>query len=73
MSNPKIGVGMEVYFKSKVFDPNDFWYPHYEAYKGHKFQVVALHYGNTHVELKCISDPNVVVDGYVHSDELKRA
>lgn len=73
MSEPKIGVGMEVYFRSKVFEPAGFWYPHYEAYKGHKFQVVALHYGDTHAELKCIDDPTVVVAGYVHPDELKRA
>lgn len=65
-----IGVGMDVYFRTKVFAPP--YTPYYDAYRGHKFNVVALHEGG-HVELKCISDPSVVVAGYVHDDELKRA
>lgn len=68
---PPIGVGMEVYFRSKVFSPP--YSPYYDAYKGHKFKVVRLHYDDSHIELKCISDPNVIVAGYVHPDELKRA
>lgn len=70
MKEPKIGVGMEVYFRSKVFSAP--YTPYYDAYRGHKFKVVGIHYGD-HVELTCISDPSVQVAGYVHDDELKRA
>ena len=66
-----IGVGMEVYFRSKVFEPP--YTPYYDAYRGRKFRVVAMHYEDTHVELECIDDPNLKVAGYVHPDELKRA
>lgn len=65
-----IGVGMEVYFRAKVY--RDPYAPYYDAYKGHKFKVVALH-DDSHVELTCISDPTVQVGGYVHQDELKKA
>lgn len=69
MSTLHIGVGMMVCFRSKVFaEP---YAPYYDAYKGHHFQVVAIHYGD-HVELKCVTDPNLMVDGFVHNDELKQ-
>ena len=71
-TEPKIGLGMEVYFRSKVFEPTGPWYPYYEAYKGHKFQVTGVYEGD-HIGLVCISDPTVVVQGHVHDDELKRA
>lgn len=71
-ADKSIGIGMEVYFRSKVFDPNRPWFPYYEAYKGHKFRVTGL-YEHGHVELVCISDPSVVVQGCVHNDELTRA
>lgn len=67
-----IGVGMEVYFRSKVFDKQQCWYPYYEAYKGHKFRVTGVYEGG-HIALICISDPSVIVRGCVHDDELKRA
>lgn len=56
-----------------VFDPKVFMEPYapwYDFYKGHTFQIVGFHYGNTHVEVTCVSDPAIVVKGYVHPDEL---
>lgn len=64
-----IGVGMKVCFRSKVFEAP--YTPYYDAYKGHQFEVVAIHEGN-HIELKCTDDPSVIVQGCVHDDELKR-
>ncbi len=64
-----IGKGMEVYFKSHVYEAP--FSPYYDAYKGHKFKVVALHHGD-HVELQCLTG-DVKVDGYVHKEDLKRA
>jgi len=69
MSLPHIGVGMDVCFRSKVFTAP--YTPHFDAYKGHKFTVVAIHPGE-HVALKCTSDPSLTVNGHVHADELKR-
>lgn len=71
MNEPKIGVGMQVYFRSKVFEAP--YTPYYDAYKGHKFQVVAVYDEGEHVELKCISDPSLKLAGCPHADELKRA
>jgi hypothetical protein len=70
----KIGQGMEVYFRSYVFEGE--YAPYYEAYKGHKFKVdhvMAEDDTGTHVALKCLDDPTVIVDGYVHAFDLKRA
>lgn len=69
-TNTAIGVGMEVYFRSKMYKHP--YAPHYDPYKGHKFKVDKIHYGD-HCELSCISDPTLKVAGYVHDDELKRA
>lgn len=63
----KLDVGTSVTFHEKVFQGA--WYPYYEDYKGHTFEVVAIHYGD-HIELKCTSDPKVIVKGAVHDDEL---
>jgi|WetSurSiteA1Bulk_404760.scaffolds.fasta_scaffold500424_2 hypothetical protein len=68
MSN--IGLGMKVCFRSKVFE-NPTYVPFYDAYKGHVFEVVGIE-DYSHIELKCISDPSVKVDGLVHNDEVKR-
>jgi hypothetical protein len=61
---------MEVYFRSKVFAHP--YAPYYDAYRGHKFKVVAIHPGE-HIQLECITDPSVLVAGAVHADELKQA
>ena len=65
-----IGEGMEVYFRSKVFEGP--YAPYYDAYQGHKFRVVKIHHGN-HLELECLTDPELRVAGWVHDDEVKRA
>lgn len=68
---PRIGVGAEVYFKSKVYEAP--YAPYYDEYKGHKFVVVATHHDDSHFELRCVDDQSIVVKGYVHDDELKLA
>jgi hypothetical protein len=68
-ATPHIGVGMNVCFRSKVFEAP--YTPYYDAYKGHHFEVVGV-YHYDHIELKCTTDPSVIVQGCVHSDELKR-
>lgn len=57
--------GDKVRFVAKVFAAP--YAPFYDAYFGHTFEVVALHYRNTHLELK----GPVKVQGYVHPDELE--
>lgn len=71
MAQPsKIGIGMHVYFGSFVFSDKNY-VPFYDAYKGHKFSVVDIK--NGHIGLRCIDDETVIVAGYVHENELKRA
>lgn len=72
MTNRRIENGMTVFFHSKVFDPDRPWYPYYQAYKGHKFLVSNVD-KDGHISLICITDPNVIVQGRVHEDELKQA
>lgn len=62
-----IKIGMIVQFDPKVFEHP--YAPSYDAYKGHRFQVIAFHpFG--HVEITCVDDPSVRVKGYVHDGEL---
>ena len=61
-------IGDLVTFNSKVFCPP--WTPYYDAYKGHTFEIVSFHPGH-HVELKCVSDPTIIVQGHVHDDEIQ--
>lgn len=68
-TNPDIGVGMKVCFRSKVFEGH--YVPYYDAYKGHHFEVTGV-YHYDHIGLKCLDDPTVIVQGCVHADELKR-
>jgi len=67
-SNVILRIGQEVTFNEKVF--NYPYAPYYNAYKDHTFEVVAFHYEDTHVELICVTDRSLIVDGYVHPDEL---
>lgn len=67
MEDQKLTTGMPVRFHEKVFSGP--WVPYYDSYKGHTFEVVAVHEGD-HIELKCTSDPAVKVQGCVHDDEL---
>jgi len=59
-------IGDIVIFHQRVYGPK--YRPYYDAYKGHKFQVVSLHEGG-HVGLVCVGG-NVEVDGCVHDDDL---
>ena len=53
-------LGMIVEFDPKVFQPP--FAPDYDAYKGHRFEVIAFHPGG-HVEIVCVDDPSVRVAG----------
>ena len=74
--------GSRVKFANKVFKPP--YAPYFDAYWGHFFLVVHLHWeddpdsvlgplnkGDYHVELKCLDDPSVIVKGFIHPDELE--
>jgi len=76
-------IGDRVMFKDKVFAPP--YTPYYNQYLGQVFQVLLFHVldENTddliqcgtyapgcHVELACISNPEIKVAGYVHDDEI---
>ena len=63
-------VGDRVVFEDAVYAPP--FSPYYDEYKGHVFEVVSFHYGNTHVNLRCL-DADVKVRGYAHPDELRLA
>jgi hypothetical protein len=63
-------VGEKVHFKRHVF--NGSYAPNYNEYAKHNFEVVALHYEDSHIELKCI-DGDVKVKGYVHPTDLRRS
>jgi hypothetical protein len=56
-----------VFFDPKVYAAP--YAPHYNRYRNHAFKIVAFHEYD-HIELECISDPTVKVNGYVHEDEL---
>lgn len=60
-------VGKCVVFKPKVYSAP--YTPYYDKYKGHTFVVTDV--AEDHYALKCISDSNVIVDGYVHEDDLE--
>ncbi|USV41124.1 hypothetical protein [Xanthomonas phage BUDD] len=62
-------MGMEVYFRSFVYD--DPFSPYFDKYKGVKFKVARIVEGS-HIQLEAI-DSDVKVDGLVHADYLKRA
>ena len=70
MDKYTISVGNKVHFRRNVFHGS--YVPHYNEYAGHVFEVVAFHYDNTHVELKCV-DGDVKVKGYVHFDEIRNS
>lgn len=71
--------GEVVVFHPKVFQ-NKNYVPHYDVYKGHRFQIVDIHeefedglpLGEPHFELTCVTG-SVQVKGHVHPDELKHA
>ena len=59
-------------FRDKVFSAP--YAPYYDQYHGHTFRID--HYGEEdetrqHVWLTCVSDPGIVVKGYVELDQLK--
>lgn len=62
-----IEVGKCVVFNPKVYSVP--YTPFYDKYKGHTFVVSDV--AEDHYALKCISDNNLIVDGYVHEDELE--
>jgi hypothetical protein len=71
--------GDKVEFNPKVYKAP--YAPYYDSYQGETFEIVVVHieepYGApehphiVHIELKCISDPELIVAGNVHPDELE--
>lgn len=63
-------IGDIVTFTDKVFEPP--YAPHYATYRGHVFRIVTYHHNRSHLELCCISDPTIIVNGYVHLDVVQK-
>lgn len=67
----KIKIGDHCRFQNKMFGPP--YAPYYDAYCGHTFVVDHFHPEDEtdgHVWLKCVSKPELVVAGYVHTCDL---
>jgi hypothetical protein len=68
--------GNLVEFHDKVFDKNSSWYPYYESYKGHQFEVLDVPHPG-HVRIRCITglkseqdlEKDLVIG--IHDDEIK--
>ena len=60
-------LGSCVQFDEKVFAHS----PDYDAYRGEIFEVIAFRHNRTHVELRCLSNPALIVQGLVHPTDLK--
>ncbi len=58
-----------VKFADKVFEPP--LAPYFDKYKGETFRIINFHHDETHVEVECISNGNIRVDGYVHPDDIE--
>lgn len=65
--------GNIVRIKPKCFDMRSAYYPHYNDYVNHKFEVITIEEGN-HITLKCTTglldnngNPRVIT---VHDDEI---
>jgi hypothetical protein len=61
---------MEQYkFHPKVFKPP--YAPYYDTYKNHSFTIVRYpKEAPGHIEVRCIDDPNIKVNGFIHFDEI---
>jgi len=59
--------GARVKFKDKVFTSPSY-VPYFDAYKSHEFIVQDSKY--KHIKLKCVTG-DVIVQGWVHDDELE--
>jgi len=58
--------------KQHCFEPP--YSPYYDKYKGHTFIIVdymAEDELRQHVKIKCIDDPNMTCDRYVHTFDLE--
>jgi len=65
-------VGQKVEFDDMVFRSP--YYPYYEKYKGHVFKIdhfMEEDEEQQHVWLKCITNDDIVMDGYVELYQLK--
>jgi len=63
----KFNIDELVVFSPKVYAPP--YKPYYDNYVEQIFKIVAFHEGD-HIELECISDSNIIVNGYIHPDEI---
>ena len=65
---------MKIYrFNEKVYEPP--FTPYYDRYKDHLFMIDHYHpdpdAADDHVWMTCLTDSDVLVDGYVHLDVLE--
>ena len=63
---------MKYKFRGLVFEPP--YTPYYDSYRGHVFAID--HYSEEdesrqHVRLTCVSDPDIIVKGYVELYQLE--
>lgn len=67
-------IGDKVEFMPHVFEAP--YTPHYDAYKGHLFEVVTIMCDaddgevEDHLELRCVDDPSISVNGFVHDCDV---
>lgn len=67
-------VGDTVEFLEHVYSPP--YTPYYDAYKGHQFRVEKFMVDEgklirDHVWVVCLTDPSVIVKGYVHTYDMR--
>lgn len=68
--------GNFVKFKNKVFDKNSSWYPYFNSYLGHYFQVIMIPYKH-HVLIRCETglidekEENKPLEICIHDDEIQ--
>lgn len=69
-------IGNLVEFHDKVFDETSVWYPHFNDYKNHVFEVLDVPFSG-HVKIRCISglmsyrDNSQPLEISIHDDEIK--
>jgi hypothetical protein len=50
---------------------NEAYKPYYSKYKGHEFIIVNYPF-NGHIEIQCVTNPTIIVDGLVHISDLEK-
>jgi hypothetical protein len=61
---------MKYKFKDYMYT-NEAYKPYYSKYKGHEFIIVNYPF-NGHIEIQCVTNPTIIVDGLVHISDLEK-